>query len=62
MKGIERRRNCWTIITRRDIDDSCNLFSPKLTREVAGWTDENNRIIWTLLWKMTKNQLYLTPN
>ena len=42
MRGIERRRKCWSVTMHRDIDDSCDLFSPELTRRAAGQTDEDN--------------------
>ena len=42
MRGIERRRKCWSITRRRDIDDSCDLFSPELTWREAGRRDKDN--------------------
>ena len=42
MRGFERRRKCWSVTKPRDIDDSCDLFSPELTRRTAGQTDEDN--------------------
>ena len=42
MRGFERRRECWSITTHRDIDDNRDLFSPELTRRAAGRTDEDN--------------------
>ena len=42
MRGFERRSKCWSVTKHRDIDDSCDLFSPELTRRAAGQTDEDN--------------------
>ena len=42
MRVFERKRKCWSITKHRDIDDSCDLFSPELTRRAASRTDEDN--------------------
>ena len=42
MRGIARRRKCWSITTHRDFDDRCDQLSPELTRRAAGRTDEDN--------------------